>query len=242
LASEFDCGKELTAYDPKNRAICHFFAAYDKRSGYWTTLVLPFLIEGGAFSYPIILSKIGQDFIVSGVATVGKSVIGYWPAGAMKPSTTNGAAPLVWDESGTNDVMTGYLAFDAAAVEYAQFSFKAPQGLDEGTMTATFEWYEAAGASTHVCVWQIEMLALADADTIDTAWGTAVTVSDTGTSGTFRISPETGAITPGNTWAAGDEIFVRVSRLATDGSDTLDVDAKLMGVHINATYTTLIEP
>ena len=172
----------------------------------------------------------------------GKAVIGYWPAAALKPATTNGSAVLAWDESTTNKVMTGYLAFDAAAIEYAHFSFKAPQGLFETTFTATFEWYEAAAAASHDCVWQVEMLALSDTDTIDTAWGTAVTVTDTGTSGTMRVSAETGAITPGNSWAAGDMIFVRVSRKATDGSDTLDVDAKFVGVHINATYATLVEP
>lgn len=172
----------------------------------------------------------------------GKAVLGYWPAAAIKPATTNGSAALAWDESTTNKVMTGYLAFDAAAVEYGHFSFRAPQGLNELTMTAVFEWYEASGAASHDCVWQIEMLALSDADTIDTAWGTAVTVTDTGTSGTMRVSAETEAITPGNTWAAGDMIMVRVSRLATSGSDTLDVDAKLVGVQINATYATLVEP
>jgi len=167
----------------------------------------------------------------------GKVYLGYWPAGAMKPSTTSGAAPLVWDESATNDVMTGYLAFDAAAVEYVQFSFRAPQSLDEGRFTATFEWYEAASATAHNCVWQIEMLSLGDGDTIDTTWGQSVSVVDTGSSGTIRVSPETSFITPGNTWNAGDMIFVRVSRLATSGSDTLDVDAKFidpLSVRVNA--------
>lgn len=78
---DLDCGKALVEYDPKNKAICHFFAAYDQRSGYWTTLVIPFLVEAGVFSYPIILSKENQDFIVSGVATVGQSL--YMIAGGM---------------------------------------------------------------------------------------------------------------------------------------------------------------
>jgi hypothetical protein len=180
--------------------------------------------------------------ILEAVPALGKAYIGYWPASAMKPSKTTGSAPVAYDESTTNKVMVGYLAFDAAAIEYAQFSFKAPVGLDESAgFTAIFEWMEAASATSHDCVWQIEMQAQGDADTVDSAWGTAVTVTDTGASGTRHITAETGIITAGGTWAAGDEIIVRVSRLATNVSDTLNVDAKLIGVTLFATQLSLTE-
>lgn len=180
--------------------------------------------------------------IMEDVATMGKSMIGYFPAGALKPQTTNGPAALAWDESSGNKVMTGYLAFDAAAVEYAQFSFKAPKGLDESAgFTLIPEWKEAADATTHDVVWQVEMQAQGDGDTIDSAWGTGVTVTDTGASGTRRFAPETGTITPAGTWAAGDEIIGRISRLATDEADTLDVDAHLIGFALYATYTESTE-
>jgi len=172
----------------------------------------------------------------------GKAVLGYWPASAIKPSTTNGAASLVWAESTTNDVMYNYLAFDAAAVEYAQFSFKAPQSLDEGRFTAIFEWTEAASAVSHNCVWQIEIQAQSDGATIDSTWGTSVTIVDTGSSGTRRVTAETLPITPSGKWSAGDSIIVRVARLATSGLDTLDVDAYLIGVTLTATYATFVEP
>ena len=160
----------------------------------------------------------------------------------MKCATTNGAAPLAWDESTTNKVMTGYLAFDKDAIEYAQFSFRAPSALDESVgLTARFVWKEAGSATAHDCVWQIEAQAQGDTDTIDSAWGTAVTVTDTAASGKRQLSAETAAITPGGTWAAGDEIIVRVSRKATDGADTLDVDAHLIEVVLFATYAVSTE-
>lgn len=172
------------------------------------------------------------------IALVGvKEVIGCFPAGALKVAATNGAGVMAWDESATNKVMTGYLAFDSAAVEYAQFSFRAPSALDESAgFTARFVWKEAASAAAHGCVWQIEMQAQGDGDTLDSAWGTAVTVTDTGSANVRLITAETAAITPGGTWAAGDEIIVRVSRKATDGADTLDVDAHLIEVVLCATY------
>lgn len=166
-------------------------------------------------------------------------VIGCFPAGAMKVAATNGAAVLAWDESATHKVMTAYLAFDKDTEEYAQFSFRAPKALDESAgLAALFIWKEAAGATAHNCVWQIEMQAQGDGDTLDSAWGTAVSVTDTGAAGTRHISPETAAITPGGTWSAGDEIIVRISRKAADAADTLDVDAHLIEVVLSATYAS----
>lgn len=171
-----------------------------------------------------------------------KEVIGCFPAAAMKVPTTAGAATLAWSESTTNKVMTGYLAFDKDTQEHAQFSFRAPNALDESAgFTARFIWKEAASATAHDCVWQIEMQAQGDGDTIDSAWGTAVTVTDTGAADKRYISAETATITPGGTWAAGDEIIVRLSRKATDAADTLDVDAHLIEVVLMATYAVSVE-
>lgn len=171
-----------------------------------------------------------------------KEVIGCFPAAAMKVPTTAGAATLAWSESTTNKVMTGYLAFDKDTQEHAQFSFRAPNALDESAgFTARFIWKEAASATAHDCVWQIEMQAQGDGDTIDSAWGTAVTVTDTGAADKRYISAETATITPGGTWAAGDEIIVRVSRKAADAADTLDVDAQLIEVVLLATYAASAE-
>lgn len=70
----FPCGHALVAYDPKNKAMCFFYSAIERRSGYWVTIVLPFLIENGVWNPPIILSKANTDFIVSGVATIGSDL------------------------------------------------------------------------------------------------------------------------------------------------------------------------
>lgn len=190
-----------------------------------------------------VLAPSGSGASLTGVLKTGKQVIGCWGAEAIKPQTTNGCAAIAWDESTTNKVMTPQLSFDAAAIEYAQFKFRAPQGLDESAnFTALIVWTEASGAASHDCVWQIEMQAQGDGDTIDSAWGTAITVTDTGTSGTRRITSEFSTITPGGTWAAGDEILVRVSRKATDAADTLNVDAKLIEVILLGTYAASVEP
>jgi hypothetical protein len=184
----------------------------------------------------------GLEWTDPSAVTLGKTVVGYFPAQSLKPSTTAGSANLAWVETTNNDVMYGHLAFDAASIEHAQFSFRAPNAYDESAgFTASFEWVSGVGATSFDCVWQIEMQAQGDTDTLDSAWGTAVTVTDTATAGTRRVTSETATITPSGTWQAGDTIIVRVSRLATSGSDTLNVDALLLGINLFATLNSLVE-
>ncbi|MBS4046575.1 MAG: hypothetical protein KG075_09565 [Alphaproteobacteria bacterium] len=157
------------------------------------------------------------------------------PARAMIPASTSGCADVAQAESTTNKVNDEFLAFDAASIEYAGFHFRAPKSADETAgFTVEFEWSETAGASSHDCVWQVEMQAQGDGDTIDSAWGTAVTVTDTGTSGTRRKAV-TATVTLGGSWAEGDVVHVRLSRKATDAADTLNVDARLHGVLLGMT-------
>lgn len=172
-----------------------------------------------------------------------KEVIGCFPAAALKVQTTSGCAALAWDESTTNKVMTGYLSFDPSNAEYAQFSFRAPAALDETVgFYARFVWKHPATTTNFGVTWKIQMQAQGDDDTLDSAWGTAVAVSDTGASETKRyITAESTAITPGGTWAAGDEISVRVYRDPADGSDSMAVDAHLIEVVLLANYAASLE-
>ena len=147
------------------------------------------------------------------------------PARAWKEQETSGCASLSSEESSTNKLVTEFLAFDKDAIEYAQVSFRLPKGANHSaTLTGEIEWKEASGATAHVCVWQVEMQMQGDGDTIDSSWGTAVTATDTGSSGTRRFIAFT-AVTPAGTPAQRDKLVIRLSRKATDGSDTLDVDA-----------------
>lgn len=190
-----------------------------------------------------VLAPNGSGSSLSGVLLTGKQVIGCWGAEAIKPETTAGCNALLWAESTTNKVMTPYLGFDAATQKYGQLKFRAPKGLDESAgFTAVIIWKEASGASAHNCVWQIEMQAQGDGDTIDSAWGTAVTVTDTGEAGKRQETPAFATITPGGTWAAGDHILLRVSRKAADAADTLDVNADLIELVLFATYAAGVEP
>jgi hypothetical protein len=181
-------------------------------------------------SATVFVTAIADDFI-----TTGYHVVGYWPARALIKPTTSGAGNVAQDESTTNKVNNEYIAFVASSTTYMQLEFRAPEKLDESTtLDVEIEWKEAAGASAHVVRWQAEAQAQGDADTVDSAWGTAVANDDTGTSGTRRFFKLT-SITPAGTWAAGDKIIVRISRFGDHLADTLDVSAHLIGVTVFAT-------
>jgi len=72
--NDWETGHVLVGYDPKNRAVVFFYSAAERRSGYWVTIALPFLLDKQVWNPPIILRKTNQDFIVSGVATVGEEL------------------------------------------------------------------------------------------------------------------------------------------------------------------------
>jgi len=150
------------------------------------------------------------------------------PAGAMISRTTNGAASGT-TESSTNKVMNKTLDFDTTTQEFAQFMVRFPKSWNLGTVTFAPYWTAASGSGG--VVFGLAGGAFADSLALDTAFGTAVTSTDTLlTALDVHIGPTSGAITIANTPAAGDWVSFQVNRTVADGSDTLGVDAKLMGI------------
>lgn len=164
---------------------------------------------------------------------IGKQTVAV-PAYGMTPRTTNGAAPGV-SETTTNKIMVNTLDYDASTQEYAQFQMHMPEGWNEGTVSARFRW--TAGSGSDNVIWGIQAVALSDDDALDTAFGTAVEVTDTLLlANDVHLTDETGAMTIGNSPGARDLVIFQVYRKAADAGDTLAVDAKLLGVDLY--YTT----
>lgn len=158
------------------------------------------------------------------------------PAGAMVSRTTNGAAAGIV-ETTTNKVMFKTLDFDTATQEYAQFSIQMPKSWNEGTVTFIPVWSHAATTTSFGVVWQLAGVALSNDDAGDTAFGTAITSTDTGgTTNDIYMGPESAAITIAGTPAAQDWVVFQFSRLVSDGGDTMAIDARLHGIQL--LYTT----
>jgi hypothetical protein len=165
-----------------------------------------------------------------GGGTAGRHAV-YVAAAAMYPSVSGGCAAMNWIASAANQPDIATLSFDASTAEYAQFSLAMPKSWDEGTVTFKPIWSHAATTTNFGVVWQLQGVAVSNDDQIPVAYGTAQSSTDTGgTTDDLYVGPESSAITIAGTPAAEDIVFFRVSRLPTDGSDTMAIDARLHGL------------
>ena len=152
------------------------------------------------------------------------------PAHAMISRTTNGAGSGS-AETPTNKVMIKSLDFDTSTQEHAQFSVSMPKSWNEGTITFRPRWTAASGSGG--VVWAMRAVAVGDDDALDAAFGTAQTSTDTLiTANDEHRGPESSAITVAGTPAEGDRVICEIYRDVGNGSDTLAVDAKLLGVDV----------
>lgn len=171
----------------------------------------------------------------------GKQTV-FLPALYMRPTATAGCSILAESENGTNLVMDNVLGFDAATEEHAYAWVQTPESYDAGTFTAIFVWKHPTTTVNFGVVWGIAMRGYGNGDAVDAALGTEVTVTDTGaTTGTHYKSPETAAVTAAGTPAKSDMLYVEVARKAADGSDTLAVDANLLGVVLVYSNDALVD-
>lgn len=154
------------------------------------------------------------------------------PARDMIPSASGGCAALATVASAANQPDIQTLDFDATTQEFAQFSILMPKRWDRGTVTFAPVWSHAAAATFGV-VWELQAVAVSNDDAIAVAYGTAVGSTDTGgTTNDVYVGPESAAITVAGSPAAGDVVFFRLARAPANGSDTLNVDARLHGIEL----------
>lgn len=79
--------------------------------------------------------------------------------------------------------------------------------------------------------WDLAGVAFSNDDAQDTAFGTAVVVTDTGgTTNDLYVTAESSAVTIAGTPAAGDLVFFRLRRAPSNGSDTMAIDARAQQV------------
>lgn len=189
----------------------------------------------------------GVHGVPSAISPIGRHSV-WISAMAMQPQqTTGGCSSLTAVAGATNQPDLAVLLFDATSIEYAQFALAMPKSWDEGTVTFQPVWRHGATATNYGVVWGVQGVSVPDGASIASYFGTAQTSSDTGgTTGTLYKGPESSAITiagaGGSPAAAASEsvVFFRVYRDPTSGSDTLAIDAALLGIvlHINTTATT----
>ncbi len=167
--------------------------------------------------------------------SVGQQTI-WIPAGAMTARTSAGATSGSIETS-TNKVMGESFDFDTASDDFIQFAIQMPKGWDGGPVIFQIVHSHPSTTTNFGVVFFMQAVALANSDALDTAFGTAVSVTDTGgTTDDIFISPESAAITVAGSPGAEEYVIFQVYRDVSDGADTMAVDARLHGIKVH--YTT----
>ena len=167
---------------------------------------------------------------VSAVKIAGKESI-WVPAVAMYPNTTNGCAALAQVElSNGPEIKT--LDFDKDSDENAQFAVAFPKSWNEGTITFQ-AFFTADSTNTGTVSWALAGVAIADNDSCNTAFGTAVAPTakaHSGTANDLDVTAESGAVTIAGSPSTDEEVFFQITRDVSE--DSLTADAKLLGIKL----------
>ena len=180
------------------------------------------------------IERNGNVFVQAGgsaVKVAGKETI-WIPASAMYGSTTNPADAQQVETTATRPDMK-VLDFDKDTDQFAQFSVAFPKSWNEGTITYQVYWTPAS-TNTGDCIFGLQGVSCGDNDTIDVAFGTAVTVTDAGI-GTVedqQVSAESGAVTIAGSPAVDQLTYFQLFRDANAGGDTFTADARVLGVKL----------
>ncbi len=187
---------------------------------------------GGDTNVDINVNPKGTGVLKSGSSAVkiaGKETI-WIPAVAMYPNTTNGAEAGQVELSNGPEIKT--LDFDQSADENAQFAVSFPKSWNEGTVTFQ-AYFTADSTNTGTVSWDLSGVAIADNDSINTAFGTAVAPTakaHSGTANDLDVTAESGAVTIAGSPSTDEQVFFQITRDVSE--DSLTADAKLLGIKL----------
>lgn len=155
---------------------------------------------------------------------------GIWvPSRYMRPTISNGCASIVSVETTAGRPDQQVLDFDGGADEFAQFDFSIGNSWNVSTFTFQAYYTHLTAVTTDVA-WGLQGVSVANDETIDVVYGTAVVVVDTllNAAEDEHITAESGAITLGGTVAALNHLYFRVLRDVS--ADDTATDARLIGL------------
>lgn len=149
---------------------------------------------------------------------------------ALKATTTAGAAGGSI-ETTTNKVNFTTWDFDSTSTEYVYFSMPMPSSWNESTVS--FRAVGATSSTTGNAVMVLQAVGISSGDTLDAAYGTgqasALSLSATTV---LQRGPESPGITVAGTPQASDTVNFRLYRDAQNVADTLQGDARILGVEL----------
>ena len=101
-------------------------------------------------------------------------------------------------------------------------------------MRAKFDW-TTSGTGGSV-VWGIQGLAVGNGESLASAWSTGIEIADTFITGTgHHTTDSTSPFAPTGAIQSGDMLYFRIYRSVANASDTLALNASLLGVSLQYT-------
>ena len=152
--------------------------------------------------------------------TVGRHTVGI-AASALTPETTSGCAfPTRVELTAGRPEVVG-CEFTNGVNQYAFIKVPFPKRWNKSTLSFKPRWTKNSVDAGNV-KWSFAALAVGDGDSIDQAYGTAVTSVDTGqaTVNLEHVGPETAVATVAGTPVEGDSVYIQVGRKGVDAADT----------------------
>ena len=141
-------------------------------------------------------------------------------------------ALLVWNPFPFQILELKTFDFDKSSDEFAQFAIAFPKSWNEGTITFQ-AFFTANSTDTGTVSWALAGVALADNDSLNTAFGTAVAPTakaHSGTANDLDVTAESGAVTIAGSPSVDEYVFFEIFRDVS--ADDLDADAKLLVVKL----------
>jgi len=194
----------------------------------------PTLSATGETNVDINLNPKGSGVLKSATAAIkiaGKETM-WVPATAMYPTTTNPATANQVETTALRPDMK-VMDFADSADDFAQFSVAMPKSWNLGTITYQVFWTPST-TNTGNCIFGLQGVAIGDDDTIDVAFGTAITVTDAGI-GTVedqQVTAESSAVTIAGSPADDQQTYFQLYRDADAGGDTYTGVARVLGVKL----------
>jgi len=175
--------------------------------------------------------EIGVDVLAESDTSIGKHAL-YIDASYMRPTVTSGGPAMADAETtaGRPDISSRDL--DGSVDEALGFKFAMPKSWNAGTITYKVHWSTDATDADGVA-FGLEAVSVADGDTIDVAFGTAIVVTDDAQSAAEDnlVTAESSALTVASA-TKGAMTYFRLYRDVSDANDDMTEDAKILGVTI----------
>lgn len=151
------------------------------------------------------------------------SLMSWLPQAAIMPTATRPSA----EYSALTNFPVMRLLFDKATDETCYFIGVLPQLYSAGNLTVAIYW---TASTTGDCVWGSGFLGREDNDVLDASMATIVNATDSVTAADDLMVATITHSSPSLT--IGDYFVLKIQRTGSDGSDTLDADARFLAVEV----------